>query len=224
MRVMGVVGATAGLLLAMLCPDRACAQTVEVGAGVALSCRSNEITPCQDVWGRVDAVHVSWWRTSSLVIEARLARLDGPDRRIVAVTERVAQNRYFSRSYTVRDERRTALQGSVLYHFRDTQMLRPFIGGGIGSIWWRGDAFCETRQIDCQSVLPAESPGLRSREWVVSFAGGLAVEAWRGTIVRFGMRHTALPSTRFSRGNEETRWRELSSQLPEFFMNVGYRW
>jgi hypothetical protein len=63
-----------------------------------------------------------------------------------------------------------------------------------------------------------------SREWVVSFAGGLAVEAWRGTIIRTGVRDTAIPSTMFPRGNDESRRRAVTGQLPEFFMNIGYRW
>jgi hypothetical protein len=214
----------AGFLLVMLDSGRVFAQAVEVGAGLSLSCRSDDITPCKDVWGRVDAVHVSWWSSPSLVLEARVAHLDGPDSRIVAVTERVADNRFFSRSYTVRDERRTALQGSVLYHFRPTRQIRPFVGGGIGSLWWRGEAFCEARQVDCQRVLPADAPDVSSREWVISFAGGLAVEAWRRTIIRTGVRESAIPSTMFPRTNDEARRRAVTGQLPEFFMNIGYRW
>jgi hypothetical protein len=221
MRVAIVLAAT---LLVILDSRQAFAQAVEIGAGIALSCQSDEITPCEITWGRVDAVHVSWWRSPTLVLEARLAHLDGPDSRIVAVTERVADNRFFSRSYTLRDERRTALQGSVLYHFRPPRQLRPFIGGGIGSLWWRGEAVCEARQVDCRSVLPTDAPGVRSREWVISFAGGLAFEVWRGTIIRTGVRDTAIPSTMFSRRNDEARRRAVTGQLPEFFMNIGYRW
>ena len=215
----------AGVLLVMLDSGRVFAQTVEVGAGISLSCQSHDITPCDDIWGRVDAVHVSWWKSPSVVFEARIAHLAGPDRRIVAVTERVAENRFFSRSYTLRDERRTALQSSLLYHFRPTQQIRPFIGGGIGSVWWRAEAFCEARQVDCQSVLPTDAPGVNSREWVISFAGGVAVEAWGGTIIRTGVRDTAVPSTMFLRGPDSgARQRIVSGQLPEFFMNIGYRW
>lgn len=214
----------AGVLLVMLASTRSYAQAVEVGAGIALSCKSDELTPCEDVWGRVDAVHVAWWSSPALVIEMRVARLAGPDSRIVAVTERVAENRYFSRSYTSRDERRTALQSSVLYHFRPGRQLRPFIGGGIGSLWWRAEAVCEARQIDCQSVLPAGAPNLSSREWVISFAGGLAVEAWRGTIIRTGVRDTTIPSTMFREANDAARRRAVTGQMPELFMNIGYRW
>jgi hypothetical protein len=221
MRISAVLAAT---LLVMLDSGRAFAQAVEVGAGIAYSCRSDDITPCKYPWGRVDAVHVSWWNSPSLVLEARLAHLDGPDSRIVAVTERVADNRFFSRSYTLRDEQRTALQGSVLYHFRPARQFRPFIGGGIGSLWWRGEAFCEARQIDCQSVLPADAPGVSSREWVISFAGGLAFEASRGVIIRSGVRDTAIPSTMFPRGDDGARRRAVTGQLPELFMNIGYRW
>jgi hypothetical protein len=222
---MRVATVLAGVLLVMLDSGRAYAQAIEVGAGLSLSCQSDEVTPCEDVWGRVDAVHVSWWSTPSIVVEARIAHLAGPDRRIVAVTERVADNRFFSRSYTLRDERRTALQSSLLYHFRPTGQLRPFIGGGIGSVWWRADAFCEARQVDCQSVLPTDAPGVSSREWVISFAGGLAVEAWGETIIRTGVRDTAIPSTMFQREfDDEARRRRVTGQLPEFFMNVGYRW
>ncbi len=118
----------------MLDSARVARQAVEVGAGISVSCHSDDIEPCKDAGGRVDAVHVSWWSSPSLVVEARVAHLAGPDSRIVAVTERVTDNRFFSRSYTLRDERRTALQGSLLYHFRPNRQIRPFIGGGVGSI------------------------------------------------------------------------------------------
>src|SRR5688572_18024750 len=160
---MRVAAVLASFLLVMLHAARVYAQTIEVGAGVSLSCKSDGLEPCDDVWGRVDAIHVSWWSSPTIVVEARLAHLHGPDRRIVAVTERVAENRYFSRSYTLRDERRTALQSSLLYHFRPNRRVRPFIGGGIGSIWWQGEAFCEARQVDCPSVLPAGAPSVSSR-------------------------------------------------------------
>ena len=221
---MRVAAVLAGFLLVMWIPPRAYAQAVEVGAGIALSCKSDDLTPCKDVWGRVDAVHVAWWSSPALVVEARVARLAGPDSRIVAVTERVADNRFFSRSYTSRDERRTALQGSLLYHFRPGRQLRPFLGGGIGSLWWRGEAVCEARRIDCQSVLPAGAPNVSSQEWVISFAGGLAVEAWRGTIIRTGVRDTTVPSTMFSGSSDGARRRAATGQMPEFFMNIGYRW
>lgn len=221
---MRVAAVLAGFLLVTLDSGRVFAQAVEVGAGISLSCRSGYLKPCAQLWGRVDAVHVSWWSTPSVVLEVRIAHLDGPDSRIVAVTEQVAHNRFFSRSYTLRDERRTSLQSSLLYHFRRTRQIRPFIGGGIGSIWWRGEAFCEARQVDCQSVLPADAPGVSSREWVISIAAGLAVEAWRGTIIRTGVRETTVPSTIFPSGYDEERLRARTGQLPELFINVGYRW
>jgi hypothetical protein len=173
-RTMRVTTVLAVFILLMLYPGRARAQAVEVGAGVALSCKSLEQSPCAYKWGRVDAVHVAWWSSPSLVVEARAARLEGPTTRIVAVTERVSPTRYFSRSYTLRDERRTVLQASMLYHFRPGRPIRPFVGGGAGSLWWRGEAFCDRHQIDCQRVLPENAPGvLRAREWVASFAGGV---------------------------------------------------
>jgi hypothetical protein len=212
-------------LLPMPCPARADAQAVEVGAGVALSCKSVDHSPCTYKWGRVDAVHVAWWRSASLVVEARAARLEGPTTRIEAVTERVSPTRFVSRSHTLRDERRTALQASLLYHFRAGRPIRPFVGGGVGSVWWRGEAFCDWRQVDCQLVLPDEAPGvLRAREWVASFAGGMAVEAWRGVIVRGGVRDTVVPSTLWRRSDDGARRRAVRGQLPEFFVNLGYRW
>lgn len=209
----------------MLWPAPARAQTIEVGAGVALSCKSVDTSPCTYKWGRVDAVHVAWWRSSSLVVEARAARLEGPSSRIVAVTERVSPTGYFSRSYTLRDERRIALQASMLYHFRPGRPIRPFVGGGVGSLWWRGESFCDWNQVDCQRVLPGGAPGvLRAREFVVSFAGGMAVEAWRGVVVRGGVRDTMIPSTVWRRGDDSARRRAVQGQLPEFFFNIGYRW
>jgi hypothetical protein len=200
-------------------------QTVELGVGLALSCKSVEYSFCTYKWGRVDAVHGAWWRSPSLVFEVRAARLDGPATRVVAVTERVSENRYFSRSYTLRDERRTALLASMLYHFRPGRTLRPFIGAGTGVMWWRGDAFCDRDQIDCRSVLPEQGPGvLDAREWIVSFAGGLAVEAGRGVLIRGGSRETTIPTSFGRWGNDSVRRRAARGQLPEYFLSVGYRW
>jgi hypothetical protein len=222
---MRVATVLALFILLMLDPGPARAQAIEVGAGVALSCKAVDQSPCAYEWGRVDALHVAWWTSPSLVMEARVARLDGPATRIVAVTEPISSTRYFSRSYTFRDERRTVLQGSLLYHFRPGRPLRPFVGGGMGSLWWRGEAFCDRGQIDCQRVLPEGAPGvLRTREWVASFAGGLAVEPWRGAIVRGGVRGTAIASTLWHRNDENARRRALLGELPEFFLSIGYRW
>jgi hypothetical protein len=212
------------VVLLVLCPGRAWAQTIEVGAGVALSCRAIEQDICTYKWGRVDAGHVAWWSSPSLVVEGRVAHLDGPATRIVAVTERISPTQNFSRSYSFRDEERTLLQASLLYHFRDGRLVRPFVGGGFGSIWWRGEAFCGRDQIDCARVLPPDAPGvLHAREWVASFAGGVAVEAGHGVIVRFGLRGTEVPATTFNHSQESMR-RAVRGQLPEFFLNAGYRW
>jgi hypothetical protein len=113
----------------------------------------------------------------------------------------------------------------MLYHFRAGRPIRPFVGGGVGSVWWRGEAFCDWRQVDCQLVLPDDAPGvLRAREWVASFAGGLAVDGWRGVIVRGGLRDTVVPSTMWRRSDDGARRRAVRGQLPEFFLNIGYRW
>jgi hypothetical protein len=214
-----------GAVLLGLCSDHARAQGLEVGAGVALSCKSVDYSPCSYQWGRVDAVHLAWWRSPSLVIEARAARLEGPTTRIVAVTEPIGPRAYFSRSYTLRDERRTVLQASMLYHFRARRVVRPFLGGGFGALRWRGEAFCDSYQVDCQSVLPDGAPGvLREREWVVSFAGGAAVEPWRGLILRGGVRDTAIPSTMWRWSDDGARRRAVRGQLPEYFLSAGYRW
>jgi hypothetical protein len=213
-----------GVVVLLACPASARGQAIEVGAGVALSCKGVEQSICAYTWGRVDAVHAAWWSSPSLVVEGRVARLDGPATRIVAVPERISPTQNFYRSYSFRDERRTVLQASLLYHFRDGRLVRPFVGGGFGSIWWRGEAFCGREQIDCQRVLPPDAPGvLRAREWVASFAGGVAVEARHGAIVRFGLRGTEIPATTFNRSEESLR-RAVRGQLPEFFVNAGYRW
>ena len=207
-------------MLDLLNPGRARGQAVEIGAGLALSCQSSEDSLCADKWGRVDAVHAAWWSTPSLVVEARAAHLDGPATRTVAVTERVSPTQYFSRSYTMRDERRTVVQASLLYHFRPGHPVQPFVGGGAGFLWWRGEASCDAGQIGCQRVLPMDTPGvLHARDWVVSFAGGVAVHAWRGTIVRTGIRHTSIPSISWNQNDD----RPIRGQLPEFFVTIGYR-
>jgi hypothetical protein len=207
-------------MLAMLDPGRARAQALEFGAGIALSCQSSENLPCADTWGRADAVHVAWWSTPSLVVEARAAHLDGPATRIVPVTERVSPTEYFSRSYTLRDERRTVLEASLLYHFRPGHQVQPFVGGGAGFLWWRGEASCAAHQIDCQRVLPVDAPGvLYARGWAASFAGGVAVNVWRGMVVRTGLRNTAIPATSWRQSDEDM----VRGQLPEFFVTIGYR-
>jgi hypothetical protein len=220
---MRVTTVLAVFILLILNAGRVSAQAVEAGAGVAFSCKSVDMSPCTYTWGRVDAVHVAWWRSPSLVVEARGARLEGPQTRIVAVPERISPTQTFSRSYTLRDERRTLLQASLLYHFRPGRTMRPFIGGGLGAMWWRGEPFCDSRQIDCERVLPDDEVQ-RAREWVSSFAGGLAVDAGRGVIVRGGVRDTMIPSTVWRRRDESVRRRIDTGKLPEFFFSVGYRW
>jgi hypothetical protein len=220
---MRVATVLAVFILLMLDPERAWAQAIEAGAGVAFSCKSVDTSPCTYKWGRVDAVHVAWWRSPSLVVEARGARLEGPRSRIVAVPETVSPTGTFFRSYTLRDERRTLLQASVLYHFRPGHTIRPFVGGGLGALWWRGDAFCDSRQIDCKRVLP-EDTVQRAREWVGSFAGGLAFDAGRGVIVRGGVRNTMIASTAWRTRDESVHRRADRGQLPEFFFSAGYRW
>jgi hypothetical protein len=222
MRIATVLG-VAVFMLSMLDPQRARAQTFEVGAGIAVSCHTIEQSLCSDEWGRTDAVHVAWWASPSIVVEARVARLDGPDTRVVAIPERITGRDTFYRSYTLRDERRTVLQASVLYHFLPGRPVRPFVGGGVGALWWRGEAFCDRGQIDCQRVLPPEAPGpLRAREFVTSIAFGAAVDAGYGLIVRGGVRDASIPSSMWDRSEENSR-RALRGQLPEFFLSVGYR-
>ncbi len=213
-------------LLLILNPWRAQAQTFEVGAGLALSCYALEESPCDDKWGRTDAVHVAWWSTPSIVVEARVAHLDGPATRIVNIPERISASQNFYRSYLLRDERRTSLQASVLYHFRAGHQVLPFVGGGAGSLWWRGEARCDASLIDCERVLPPNAPGvLHMREWAASFAGGVAVEAGRHTIVRAGLHSTSsfwAMAHRTDDGRDPERG--TRGELPEYFFNVGYRW
>ena len=97
------------VVLLAVCPGRVSAQTIEVGAGVALSCKAIEQDICTYKWGRVDAGHVAWWSSRSLVVEGRVAHLDGPSTRIVAVKERISPAQNFYRSYSFRDEERTLL-------------------------------------------------------------------------------------------------------------------
>jgi hypothetical protein len=64
----------------------------------------------------------------------------------------------------------------------------------------------------------------RAREWVASFAGGLAFDAGRGVIIRGGVRDTAIPSAVWRTRDESVRRRAVRGQLPEFFISAGYRW
>src|SRR5262245_9025668 len=115
MRISSVLVVMLGLLLPY--PPHARAQTFEVGVGVAATCEPREYSFCHRNWGTTGAVYGNWWVFDRGAIELRGARLDGPDSRIIAVSEEIAPNSYFSRSYLLQRERRRLVQASFIYHF-----------------------------------------------------------------------------------------------------------
>ncbi len=221
MRSTGVI-AVAGLLFA----SAATAQSVEIGAGVALSCEPFESSWCHRTWGQVGALYGNWWTTNSLAIEFRGAHLAGPASRIVAVGEQIAPHERFYRSYVVHDERRTLLQTSVVYHFLDTRPVRPFIGGGPGILRWAADASCPRELIECERVIPEGRAGRLSHStWVLSFVGGVAFSPWKGLTLRGGVRAASHPVALWRIASEADRPpNHLADQLSEYYASVGYRW
>ena len=108
----------------LLVPASAGAQSVEVGAGLSVSCEPLEYSPCHRRWGTANALYANWWITDTAAIELRVTRLDGPASRIVAVGEEVSPHAWFYSSYALSDEHRTVVQASWVYHFRDTHVLQ----------------------------------------------------------------------------------------------------
>jgi hypothetical protein len=222
MRSTAVVAAAGFIFAASI----ASAQSIEVGAGVSLSCEPLESSWCHRRLGNTGALYGSWWATDSLAIELRGAHLAGPASRIVAVGEQIGPHEWFYRSYAVRDERRTLLQGSVVYHFLDKRPVRPFVGGGPGILWWAADATCPRELIDCQRVLPEGRAGRLSHStWVLSVVGGVAVHAWRGLTLRGGVRGTSHPVALWRLAADADRPpNHRADELSEYFGSVGYRW
>ena len=181
MRAARVIAAV-GLLVSVCASSVARAQSVEVGASASVTCEPFESSLCHRTWGTTGALYASWWATDSLAVELRGAHLRGPASRVVAVGEQIDAHGSFYRSYVVHDERRTLLQGSVVYHFLEKRPVRPFVGGGPGILWWGADASCPRELIECQRVLPQGRPGpLNHTTWVLSVVGGVAFLPVEGT-------------------------------------------
>jgi len=219
MRTSGVL-VVLGLLVLRPVPVRA--QGVEVGAGLAVSCEPLEYSPCHRKWGTVSAVYANWWVSDGVALELRGARLDGPESRIIAVGEEIAPHSTFYTSYLVQNERRTLVQASFVYHFRNQHVIRPFVGGGPGALWWKGESSCPRSLIGCERVIPNGAPGrLEHTAVVIGFTGGVAFQAPNGVIVRSGIRGA---STWSDLARRQGRIEDLPRGLPEYFASIGYRW
>ena len=216
--------AAAGLIFTMSSVARA--QSIEVGASASATCEPFESSLCHRTWGTTGALYASWWATDSLAVELRGAHLRGPASRIVAVGEQIDAHGRFYRSYAVHDERRTLLQGSVVYHFLEKRPVRPFVGGGPGILWWAADASCPRELIECERVLPQGRPGpLNHTTWVLSVVGGVAFYPWRGLTVRGGVRSASHPVAPWRLASDaERRTNHAADELSEYFGSVGYRW
>src|SRR5262245_17171343 len=187
MRASGFLVVVLGVLVLHAMP--VCAQGVEVGAGLAVSCEPFEYSFCHRNWGTTSAVYGNWWVSDGGALELRGARLDGPQSRIIAVGEEIAPHSTFYRSYLLQGERRTLVQASYVYHFRNTHVVRPFVGGGPGVLWWKGESSCPRALIGCERVSPNGAPGrLEHTTMVLGFTGGVAFQAPNGVIVRSGIR------------------------------------
>lgn len=208
----------------VLHPAPAHAQGLEVGAGLAVSCESLEESPCHRKWGTVGAIYGAWWFSGNLGLELRGARLDGPQSRIIPIGEEISPHATFYTSYLLQRERRRLAQASLVWQFRNSSVVRPFVGGGPGVLWWRGESSCPRTLIGCERVVPRGAPGpLAHTAAVIGFTGGVAFQAPNGVVVRVGVRDV---SNRLDlrRGARRTRIEDLPRGLPEYFASVGYRW
>jgi hypothetical protein len=222
MRTSGFLGVVLGLLALHPMPVRA--QGVEIGAGLAVSCQPFEYSICHRKWGTASAIYGDWWISGGGALELRGARLDGPRSRIIAVGEEISPRSTFYRSYLLQSERRTVVQASFVWHFRNTQVVRPFVGGGSGVLWWKGDSSCPQSLIGCERVLPNGAPGrLEHTAMVLGFTAGVAFQAPNGVIVRSGIRDVS-GWRDFARRGRQTRIENLPRGLPEYFASIGYRW
>ena len=202
-------------------PMQVRAQGIEVGAGLAASCEPFEYSICHRKWGITSAVYGNWWVSDGMSLELRGARLDGPQSRIIAVGEEISPHATFYRSYLVLNERRTLVQASFVYHFRNTHVVRPFIGFGPGVLWWKGESVCPGSLIGCERVIPHGAPGqLEHTAVALGFTAGVAFQAPNGVIVRSGIRGV---SSRTDRARQ-ARIADLPRGLPEYFASIGYRW
>jgi hypothetical protein len=219
MRTTGILVIVLGFLVLRPVPIRA--QGVEVGAGLSASCEPLEYSICHRKWGTTSAVYGNWWVSDGIALELRGARLDGPESRIIAVGEEISPHATFYRSYLLQSERRRLVQASVVYHFRDTHVVRPFVGGGPGVLWWKGESSCPPSLIGCERVIPNGAQGqLEQTVFVFGFTGGVAFQAPNGVIVRSGIRGVS-SRTDFAR---QSRTEDLPRGLPEYFVSIGYRW
>jgi hypothetical protein len=215
MRTSGFLVIILGFLVLRPMPVRA--QGVEVGASLAASCEPLEYSICHRKWGTTSAIYGNWWVSDGGALELRGARLDGPQSRIIAVGEEISPHSTFYRSYLLQSERRTLVQSSFVYHFRNTQVVRPFVGGGPGVLWWKGESSCPRSLIGCERVIPNGAPGrLEHTAVVFGFTAGLAFQAPNGVIVRGGIRGVSSLTDVARRARIEG--------LPEYFASIGYRW
>ena len=219
MRTSGFLVVVLGFLV--LRPMPVGAQGVEVGAGLAVSCEPLEYSLCHRKWGTASAVYGNWWVKDGIALELRGARLDGPQSRIIAVGEEISPHSTFYRSYLVQSERRTLVQASFVYQFRNTHVVRPFVGGGPGVLWWKGESSCPRSLIGCERVIPNGTPGRLERTAVVfGVTAGVAFQAPNGVIARSGIRGVSSWTDLV----RQARTEDLPRGLPEYFASIGYRW
>ena len=219
MRTSGALVVVLGILVIRPMPTHA--QGVEVGVGVAASCEPLEYSICHRKWGTASAVYGHWWIRDGIALELRGARLDGPQSRIIAVGEEISPHSTFYRNYLLQRERRRLIQASFVYQFRNAHVVRPFVGGGPGVLWWKGESSCPRSLIECERVIPNGAPGpLAHRAVVFGVTAGVAFQATNGVIVRSGIRGVA-SGTDFAR---QARIEDLPRGLPEYFASIGYRW
>ncbi len=219
MRTLGVLVVVLGFLVIRPMPVRA--QGVEVGAGLAVSCEPLEYSLCHRKWGTASAVYGNWWVSDGVALELRGARLHGPQSRIIAVGEAISRHSTFYTSYLVQSERRTLVQASFVYHFRTTHVVQPFVGGGPGVLWWKGESSCPRSLIGCERVIPNGVPGrLEQTAVVFGVTAGVAFQAQNGVIVRSGIRGVSTWTDLVRPARRE----DLPRGLPEYFASIGYRW
>jgi hypothetical protein len=193
------VAAIAIVLITSAGATRLSAQTVEVGATLAGSCTGSDGSFCDESDLLTTGLFGSVWFGDLFEVGGRVAGLARGD---------VQFDRPVSGSIT--DRARFLVQGDAVWHFRQGQVLRPFVGFGIGGFRDRRTVTCTPPGCEPQLGLTGLRPGTQS-VWhsdraIIVGVSALPTERVR---VRGGLRY-------------HNPFRDELA-LSEWFVGVGYR-
>lgn len=200
MRNLGWVPLALVVLLGPAGAGRAAAQTFEAGGTLAASCVGSDGSFCSDGNLFTAGPFASVWFLDALEVGGRVARLGRDDDRFDLLQV----------SGTITDRTRFMVQADAIWHFRRGEVLRPFVGFGIGG--YRNQMTVSCAPPGCEPLLGrAGLSAGTEREWHSDEAivAGVSVLAMPRLRVRAGLRyHNPLRD-------------ELA--LSEWFVGVGYR-